>query len=413
MSEPRIEETFAEFEAAAAGTFRPAGLGLVDDAVRRRRRTRRGGLGALALLAVSAPLLLAGMYGGGGEAPVLQPTPTVSSGAVAPVRATRPVRVPGFETQAPPTVVFTDADHGWTLVERCTGSDPCAMAVGVTGDGGRTWRRAQTPDLTGKVVNLYPLDGQTLTLHLIGEKYLLTTDGGAHFSSYPLNQPPPQAQLAQSRRDGREGYAVRCPGATGFEDGGAGLNCAKMELVRLGSGPVPVQPELGGPMTGAATVHRGGDGRLWVISQVAPSGRIRVQVSVDAARSWQQLPEIYSTGLGSLPDLVISPDGHDVWVACADGLAYHLDYDQWRRFDLNLDGQQPHMVRSLGEQGGLVLSDTRRTWYLTEHGVISEVPGLPGFDGIEQSADGTLFGYGDGLWLSPGAGPVREWIRLY
>ncbi|MBV1853278.1 hypothetical protein [Catellatospora tritici] len=412
MSEPLVEETFAEFETACAGAFRPAGLELVDHAVRRRRRTRRGGLGALALLAVATPVLLAGVSGGGGRAPALGPTPATVV-TPSPAHPTRPVRVPGFESSSAPGVVFTDAEHGWAMVDRCEGHLPCPVALAVTGDGGRTWRRAATPDLAGKAIGMYPLDGQTMVLQVSGEGFLLTTDGGAHFASYPPNQPPPQAQLAQSRRAGREGYAVRCPGATGFDEKTTDLNCATMELVRLGSGSVPVQPELRGPTTGAPIVHRGGDGRLWVVSQTAPGGRIRVQVSEDGARSWQWLPEVYSTVAGSLPDLVLSPDGHDVWLVADAGLVLHLENGDWRRVYLGLDGQDPRLVRSLGARGGLVLSDTRRTWYLTERGVLTEVPGLPGFTDIDQLPDGTLFAYGSELWLSPGAGPAREWIKLY
>ncbi|WP_144119848.1 hypothetical protein [Catellatospora sichuanensis] len=432
MPEP-MDQTFADFAARTAGTFRAVPVEAVASAVRRRRRTRHGALAALALAAIIAPVTLLNLGGRGETPPVVTPsTPAVTSpsgspsAAPAPVVETRAVQVPGVAPDFPATVVFTDAEHGWALLVGCPSRAPacdqddcvqaghtCTAVLARTGDGGRTWHRVTgVPSLDGKVINLYALDGQTIALHLIKEKFLLTRDGGATFTTHPLSAPPQEAVLADARAHGHEGYGLACPGAVTFEDGASAPECERVQLYKIGSGPVVPQPQLGGNPNRASSLHRGLDGRFWLLTSPEHEGAPRIQLSEDGLRSWRQLPApAQATAFG----LVLSPDGAEVWLTGNTQQLWRLVGGAWQRqADLPAE-TQPHQVVALG--GGILLAGNPSGVWRLQDGVFTQVPGLPGLGILTRLPDGTLFGYDDNgrKWLSPGTGNAadRPWIKIF
>ncbi|GAA2351758.1 hypothetical protein Cme02nite_25330 [Catellatospora methionotrophica] len=435
MPEP-MDQTFAAFAANTVGTFRPAPVEAVAVAVRRRRRTRRGVLAALTLAALVTPLTLL-QLGGRGEAPppvitpstpaVLSPDPSPTPGPSLTAGSSlerRQVQVPGVAPGYPPRVVFTDATHGWALLQRCDGDsaaceledctradNACAGVLARTDDAGRTWRRVPgTPALDGKVISQYALDGQTLALHLVGEGFLLTRDGGATFTTHPLSAPPPEALLAVAREQGRDGYAVLCPGARGFEDGASGRTCAREQLVRIGSGPVRPQPGLGGSDQ-PSVVRRGADGRLWLLTSLDfERDRVGIQVSTDDARTWQQVPTPPSAVLDGL---LLSPDGRTVGIIGPGGVLWRLAGDRWTPLPGLPAEAFPHLVAAL-DGGDLIAADPRGVWRVRGDRT-TLLPGLSPMDSLRLLPDGTLLGYGaDAVWLSPDPGEEvnRRWAVI-
>ncbi|MEV4413326.1 hypothetical protein [Catellatospora sp. NPDC049609] len=424
MPEP-MDQIFADFASDTAGTFRAAPVEALTSAVRRRRRIRHAGLAALALVVVATPVVVLGLAGRGQTPPVLTPsTPAAarpSAGpsasppppvAPAPQVETRPVRVPGVAPgYVPRTVIFTDAAHGWALLEKCDGG--CDSVPASTADGGRTWRKVGADlDLRGKTINLYPLDDQTAVLHLVRERFLLTRDGGATFSAHPLSAPPTEALLAGARAQGREGYVLLCPGALGFEDGASGIECEQEQLIKIGSGPVSPQPKLGGAPNRPSTVYRGADGRLWLVTSLNDEGQIRLQISTDDARTWRELPAPLT---GRLPGLLLPARGPDAWLVGQEGALWRRTGAAWNPQHGLPAETLPHQVVVLRD-GSLLLSDPRGVWHL-RYPTLTLVSGLPPMEQLSRLPDGTLLGSGGGArWLSPDepADPVtaRPWIKI-
>ena len=183
--------------------------------------------------------------------PSVSPTPT---GKLPERKALLP-GAPGRLTE----LRFVDARNGWALFDTCHTPDPdakgCRRAVGRTTDGGATWQPTTALGDTKGLAHLLPVDDRTLTV-MVGDGYLVTTDGGTAWSRHPFGAPPPATQASSATRSG---FLVRCPGRDGLE----GRPCPRRELTRIGSGPVRPQPPValtGEHDDGSSRAATGGSG---------------------------------------------------------------------------------------------------------------------------------------------------------
>lgn len=392
MADVRIEERFAEFEAQVTGTFRPAPITDMTTRVRQRRRLRRGLLTGFVLALVAAP---AGGYAVASRDDA-QPTPTPTPTVTGPPRfepdERRITMLDGYENAR---LTMTDAAHGWVLFERCEDeneSATCKYALGVTASAGASWNATMLGTRAdGRPVNLYPLDGRTLTVHVIGKGFLLTTDGGETFTEHPESAPPVQALRASVGGD----FALLCPGATGFEDGAGGLECARPQVRTVGGDVVSPQPTLRGELY---ELIQGGDGKLWLTSW---DGAVtRVAVSYDSARTWQEVGSVPAENV----ELTLSPTGTEVW-AVADHPAQLWRYDGSRfvaQQGLPAEVFQ-HNVVAIGD-GILAVKDGNDDTFaggFWQDGRYQELPGLRA-SGVSVLSDGTL------IFTERGPGTVEE-----
>ncbi|MEU5786104.1 hypothetical protein ABZ754_00050 [Micromonospora purpureochromogenes] len=302
MREQTLDELFAEFEAQALPTFRPPGVPDAERRLRSRPRRRRGLLAGVVALLLAGP---AGAYAMAGRNPDHPPNPTVTPRVVE-----RPISLPrgaGALVQ----LQFIDGRHGWALFNTCSPGGPadgCRLTLARTGNGGVIWTWSDplpgAPD-----AYLLPLDGRTLTVW-DGQQYRVTTDGGTTETLHPPTAPPPATQRALASRSG---FLLACP-STERASYGIPRNCQdeQLRLVRIDGTPVPRQPPM--PLRGDLDVRviEGGDGRLWLT--VLDEGKLTVMVSADQAVSWQALP-----AFDDVDQLLVSPDGRDVWLVGLDG----------------------------------------------------------------------------------------------
>jgi hypothetical protein len=295
MDELTLDERFADLESITAGTFRPAPTAVVMAEAQRRRRSRRFTLAAVGALLVAAPV---GGFAMAGGHPQPSPTPPDTLHVVQ-----RVIPSPGQGLALRSVQFVQDGNHAWAWFQSSCDDDyrTCRYAIERTTDAGATWHRLTLPELAADdaPADILPLDGNTLTIEVIGKRFWLTTDGGRTFTQAPAKSPPNQAKQALAPG----GLMLLCPGEIGFEDGAGGIECDRRRLVRIGSGPVQPQPTLPGQLD---TVTTGGDGRIWLVS--IDGNRERVAVSDDGAKTWQEF-----VPLPDISKLLISPDGHDVW----------------------------------------------------------------------------------------------------
>ena len=417
MAEVELDDVFAAFEAGAVGTFRPAPLVEVARRARRRRLRRRAALAGLLTVLLAGPPGALAFAVRRPDGPA-KPTPTAPasprrSASPGPSRAAviepspqvRHVAVPGVSLPVQYVWFLADAQHAVTLFDSCaTMPEPCSYALGATTDAGLTWSRVPMPDLRTHPgpVNVYPLSTTTLTVHVVGEGYWLTTNGGASYAFSPQSRPPAAALRAANNPDAGGAYTLLCPGATGFEDGASGIQCPRQQLVRIGSGPVSPQPTLPGE---PYEVLQGGDGRLWLVS--ATSTGTRVAYSTDAAKTWHEIPTVADN-----PMLTASPDGSEVYLV--DGSAQRL----WRLSGTGfteLPGLPANVasyaVAALG--GGVLAVDgqlgTAGFW---RDGTFTVVAGA--YLGMQRIADGSVAFQSTGptYLVGTGTGLDRSWYQL-
>ncbi|MFI6263158.1 WD40/YVTN/BNR-like repeat-containing protein [Micromonospora sp. NPDC051006] len=311
MRETDLDELFAEFERRTAPTFRPPGLSAAGRRVRERRVRRRGLLAGVAALLLAGP---AGAYAlagrdSDGNPPTPAPSPTASPPDDRPVQ--RKVTVPGVRGELR-QLKFVDARHGWALFDTCdsedVGSTDCQRDLARTADGGATWQRKALPGVVNEPttpggLGLLPVDDQQLTV-ATGNRYLVTTDGGASFTEHSVDAPPRVTRLAFASRDG---YLLRCPD----DDGLSRSLCNRRQLVRVDGVAVPAQPPLDLRTNADKWLIEGGDDRLWVA--VRNGDRMTVAVSDDRAVTWRTLPTVAGAA-----GLLVSPDGTDAWLVSVD-----------------------------------------------------------------------------------------------
>lgn len=113
------------------------------------------------------------------------------------------------------------------------------------------------------------------------------------------------------------------------------------------------------------------------------------------------------------PDLLLSPDGAEVWAVGPDGALSRLTGGRWTSQGRLPAEAYPHLIAPLGG-GVLLVADPRGVWRLQD-GLFTHVPGLPPMEDLRLLSDGTLLGYGgDAIRLSPEAGPAMDqpWVKI-
>ena len=425
MADAELDERFARFEAEVPATFRPAPLAEVAARARRRRRLRRTLFAGVLAIAVGAPAGAVAVAADHDGRPSPFPPPVVqlsrpptsatpsASATPEPIRPIeRTVALPGVDMTGK-HVYPVDATHAWVWYEDCAidgdyGS--CRYALGSTSDGGLTWHRINLPDLARDKVSVIPIavDAHTFALYVLHKRFWQTTNGGASFTSYPADAPPRQALSGYARHRG-DAFTLLCPGAIGFEDGASGIECDREQVVRIGSGPVPHQPNLPGR---PGLVLQAGDGRIWLTTSDGPV--TRVAVSTDDCRTW--------TEVGSVPgdaSLSVSPDGADVWLV--EGHIPNVAATVWRLTGSGLAAEAgiPYDLTGATAIGGGMLvgatGDPGRTGQVGYWlgGAFHPIPGLLGA-GCGLAADGTFICYREdsSLLLGVGTGTERTWYHL-
>ncbi len=253
MRETDLDQMFAEFEATATPTFRPPGV----PATRRRKRNRRrrGLLAGIVALLLAGPAGAYAIAGRDDRIAPLPPAPTVSPS-------------PGMVRQVPlPQGLgrpidfhFLDARHWWALYDSCapdTGKPrsydkECPRTLVRTTDGGATWQTTSPlplPEDGAGMVYLLPVDARTVTV-VDRNRFLVTTDGGATFTTHPIESPPlvTQQSIATSG-----GFLLRCPGGNlvgslnyhlvvGLTSATDSRTCDRRQLARTGRRWPPPSP---------------------------------------------------------------------------------------------------------------------------------------------------------------------------
>ncbi|MFU8853212.1 WD40/YVTN/BNR-like repeat-containing protein [Micromonospora sp. SL1-18] len=401
MPDTVIEEMFAEFEAAARETFRPPGVPEAQRRVHARRRQRRG------LLAGVMALLLTGSAGGylaahRGDRPEPMPTPTVAPTPVGKLTE-RKVALPGVPGKLT-GLRFVDARTGWALFDTCGSYDPdargCQRTIARTTDAGVTWRRTAFPAAPTGGVHLLPRDDETLTV-MARDRYLVTVDGGATWTSHPLSSPPEATRRTVATS---AGLYLGCPTAIVWV-----RTCPRLKVLRLDGGALPHQPPVTLRQDVESALIEGGDGRLWL---TVPEGdRFTVVTSDNQGSTWRKLPAVAGAG-----KLILSPDGREVWLVRTDrpNAVWRLVGDRWQQgpgLPDDTDG-----VAAVGD-GILAVTSMYSGMGFVAEGRYVDVPELRdplggnSNYGVDVLPDGTvLLTSGNMQFLGTGRGVDRTWV---
>lgn len=405
MRDTALEEKFAELEADALTIFRPPGVAAAQRRVRQRRRWRRGLLAGITALLVGTPAGALAVAGRHDRLPITPPSPTVTpAGAL----TERKVVVPGAAGGLT-DLRFVDARHGWALFDTCTRETPtgCRRTVGRTTDGGATWQGRELP-VTDGMAYLQPRDDRTLTV-VAGQRYLVTTDGGATFTSHRVETPAEAARVAPASPSG---FRLACPA----DKEALGQDCARFHLARVDDAPVPRQPPLALDADAAAQLVEGGDGRLWLATM--KNGRSTVVVTDDQAKSWRKLSPVPAPAF-----LTVSPDGAEAWLVDGSqgGSVWRLAGDRWQqRPGLPDDTGWVGAVAAAGDGLLVVTSRYGGAGFWTD-GRFLDLPELrEALRGdstaearVEVLRDGSvLFSYGRTQIIGTGRGAERTWTRF-
>jgi len=409
----QLAEQLIDWDQAAAVTPE-GGVEAAVAKVRRRRTARKAVLVAVLAILVSVPLAVL-LLGRSGAPDIIEPTPPPSpSPTFLPTPSPAPEAVELRRIVLPDVgqinmqdVRFVDRDHAWIWHDPCESDSPtpsCGTLL-ATADGGKTWRRITVPPLPDKARPVFlPFDANTASLQVTGQfqdkpsHYLHTADGGKTFKSYPVERPP--AATVIGPLGGR--YRMLCPGATGLEDGAWGTDCERLQLVKIGEGPVAKQPPI---RNAPVSVDEGADGRLWL---VAGEMSQRLMVSEDSGKTWKELS--WPSGVHGY--LILSPDGKQVWTTSTDSTGqvekWELVGTQWVKRFTHPDGQFPILLNA----GVWLMNDAGTPAYFHD-GVYTRIPGLTMYQYGHVLRDGTIvLSTGNEIFLGVGEGMSRRWVRV-
>ncbi|MGC4886000.1 WD40/YVTN/BNR-like repeat-containing protein [Micromonospora sp. DT227] len=399
---PDLEELFVEFETAAAPTFRPPGVADAQRRIRERRR-RRGLLAGLLAVALAGPAsALAVAHRGDRPGPL--PAPSVSPSEATGRLTVRTVTLPGVRG-ALADLRFVSSRAGWALFDTCPAEESvsgCRRTVARTTDGGVTWRPTDLPAVPDGLVQILPVDADTLAVTTRGG-YLVTTDGGRTFTSHPYDAPPAAVRRVFATPSG---LYLGCP------PDGVRLDCERRRVLRVSGGQHFRQPPVTMRSDTEDTLVEGADGRLWLA--VWSAGRLTVVTSSDQGSTWRKLPTV-----AGARQLVLAPDGRDVWLIRTD-----RPNGTWRPAG---EGWQPGAdlpddtatVAAPGD-GLLVVADAYGGLGFVTGGRYAEVPELR--EALRTPAPDTALGvlpdgtitvrHGPSWFLGVGRGTDRTWVRF-
>ncbi|MGI5238208.1 hypothetical protein [Dactylosporangium sp. CA-139066] len=249
MPDTIVEDEFARFAEEYTGSFRPVP---VEAMPRWRRARRRGALWAGGLLAALVAALTANALQPAAPGPADQVTE-------------RTVRLAG--ARGTMSLDFTDAAHGWVMFSDCPAGQRCAVTLGRTTDGGRSWERIATPDLPeGQPAGMIVTGAKSALVGTMTDpRWFETDDGGRSFRAVTSDQ-------AQAIIDA---YVAR----------------------RFVPGPAP----------SGETVVPGAYPQRWKV--VHEGLTTRVSYSPDGG-TWRELPAELPAGA----ELKVSGDGRDAWL---------------------------------------------------------------------------------------------------
>jgi hypothetical protein len=229
---------------------------------------------------------------------------------------------------------FVDAQHGYLLLGRCPEpvNQACETWVGVTDDGGRSWRAAVVPDLTfpqepdvrSSNTSLIPLDAdhavvQQLAVVQQQDRRWRTADGGRTWT--PVD--PTVVETVDEIPDGAHVIYVALAG-------GAQPNALVVNMIRLdGSSAVLVaRPTADHPLNDPGVFTWTPDGSAWITPQTINSYPAFFH-SRDRGHSWQPV---------TLPDGLPAEGRTYVFVPASGTTVYVTDHEAFRVWRSNDSG---------------------------------------------------------------------------
>jgi hypothetical protein len=347
----------------------------------------------LAVLLLVAPVLTACSWVGDVRRPVPTPPPASRPAPPAPssdVEERRAdVRVPdGYD---PPTLGFTDAEHGYALFGSCPSVPPstCPALLYATLDGGRSWRALSHPRPVAEGHEMVVAPG-ALALHA-GPRWYLSRDGGGTFQQFSASAELPAPVLAAQNRwqvEESEGGVSRWDGSR-------------------------FRPVAAPPVPGLTSVWEGRDGAF---AAGVRGGRAYTAVSTDQGRSWRPAAV---PAVGAAPPVLrvaVAADGEEWLVGEGSGgglPALWVWRGSWRA--VRPEAGPRSEVLSVVPLGNDTLAvTTGQGAGLVVGGRYAPV-GWPVRDGrpLLRLKDGTLSAPGSrDTLLGVGSGTDRRWIRI-
>jgi hypothetical protein len=321
------------------------------------------------------------------RSPPPRPTPTPPPAAFE-LRSSV-VRVPvDFRAR---TVSFLDARFGAALFTKCSlpkrrvgNHNDCTARLFVTDDGGGSWVARDHPEPVA--------DGHQLTLGAAGQVALLaeprhwylSSDGGRTFRPSAVDPLPAEYEICCDREPERE-------------------------VLRSGR-PLPAAPALSQPLT-SVLARPGRD--LWV------AGAEGTAVSGDDGRSWTTVVVPGRKADVTQLTLRASADNEDVWLLA--GTVAPRAYPQIWRLDggawlpVEAEGHPRDSISAAPVGGGALAVSTPSGIGLVAPGQGWRPTDWPARGLLRTLRDGSLLARDDltgALWLGPGGGARRAWIKL-
>jgi hypothetical protein len=337
------------------------------------------------------------------------PSPVVTTSPSPVAVSVKTVALPGVAFTSLPDLYYVDSRQMWLSYQVADGP----VVLGVTADGGVTWRQVPAPALPPPgewYLSAFSADRAMLVVGQRGqERFLLTDNGGATFTPYQVNAMPEWARKVEGGL-----YRMVCPGSNGLEPPSY---CAHPELIKIGEGKVSPQPPLGG---GSAAVLNGSDGQLWIMATIVSTGVQRLLRSTDNAATWQELPLPPPSSAGPYVP-ALSRDGRELWLYRGSTFMYRVG-EEWH---VALDPAALDGVGGLQSWAPIghetaVVAYSGQVAFVT-NGVLQPVPGI----GAEETLlvwvleDGTILlrqrdpqRGGPRTLLGIGSGTQRQWVQF-
>jgi len=338
---------------------------------------------------------------------IRRPPPAATSEPTVGAQVVRDVRVPvpvGYDRRQ---VEFTTAGHGYAMFVGChtaattaaatTAAAGCTAVLLSTLDAGRTWRLLTHPQPLAREHRLYARGPRLVLLAEPGGWYV-STDRGATFRHYPIGA---EAPIGFQTLAGR--FQTCCPGRGALQ---------VMEWVDGRSRPTRAQPAVPGLSAVAYA-----DGRL--VAAGLRSGLPYAAVSLDAGATWRttRVPPPAEP----VSALRLEVGGGDAWLVgyAADRTLFPYLWRAGRdgEWEAVAAAGHPSRIRAVAAIGERQLAVAGPEGVgLVGDGRYRRLD-WPVGDDLRVLSDGVLMSVDPGgpdlvIWLGPGRGADRRWIRL-